>query len=137
MAEDKKGFSLFKKQETATRPEPTETTQQITNIGSRLKLLESRQNDLNRRIEVTDKNMLNRRRIVSDEIKVINSDILELKRQINQLTNKLDMVIEEIKKLAAKEDIETIRKYVDMWEPVNFATRNEVEKIIEEKLSEK
>ena len=132
---EKKGFSLFKKQEKPTiqaNPSP-----QFTNIAGRLKLIEGRQNDLNRKVELTEKNILNRRKTVNDEIKVINSDILEIKREINQLSNKLDMAIAEIKNMAAKEDIETLRKYIDMWEPVNFATRNEVEKLIEEKLAEK
>ena len=38
---------------------------------------------------------------------------------------------------AKKEDVEVLQKYINLWEPVNFATRKEVEKLFSELKSEK
>ena len=132
MVGEKKG--LFGKKEEPTGPNIQDVLNQITNIDSRLRLIEGRSTDLNRKVQVTEKNMLDERKIVTKEIKVINSDIIELKREINEIKNKITLIITELKNTARKEDLETIRKYVELWEPVKFVTIETVEKIIEEKL---
>ena len=132
-----KGFSLFKKKEEPAGPTVSDVLNQVNVLDRRLRILESRYTDLNRKAQVTEKNMLNERKIVTGEIRSMDSDILDLKRQINDLKNKVEMIISELKTAARKEDLEAIRKYVELWEPVNFVTRNEVENIINEKLGEK
>jgi uncharacterized protein (DUF488 family) len=64
-------------------------------------------------------------------------DINELKKEINQIKIKILQIIEELKKGARKEDMNMIKKYVDLWEPVNFVTRHEVETLINDILREK
>jgi len=33
--------------------------------------------------------------------------------------------------------VESLKKYIELWEPLNFVTREEVEKIVKESLEEK
>lgn len=134
---EKKGFGLFRKKEKPVGPSISDVLEQITTVDRRLKILEERYTDLNRKIQVTDKNMLDERRIVTREIKVIDSDILELKRQINELRDRIDMIISELKETSRKDDLDALKRYIELWEPVNFATRSEVERMIKEKLEEK
>ena len=129
---EKKGFFSKKKEETG--PGISDLLGQINNLGRRVRLLESRYSDLNRKAQVTETNMLNERKRFITEIKTINSDIVELKRDIELVKNKMDLVVNELRNFAAKDDLETLKKYIEFWEPVNFVTRNEVEKIIDEKL---
>lgn len=136
-APDKKGFSLFKKKDEHQKgPDINEIVYQLNIIERRLRVLEERFTDLSRQMQVIEKNMLNERKIITKEIKVINSDILDIKRDSNSDKSKIDMIISELKSFARKDEIEVLRKYVELWEPVNFVTRNEIEKIIHEKLRE-
>jgi len=131
----KKG--LFGKREVSAGPSIPDVIEQVNSVSRRLRMLESRYTDLNRKFEVLESNFLNERKRFVNETNTINSDIVELKRSIEGLTNKLTMIIGELKVLATKEEFEALRRYVDLWEPVNFVTRNQVEKMISEALKER
>lgn len=132
-AHEKKGFALFgKKKEVEAGQSPSDLLAQVNGVARRLRVLESRYSDLNRKSQVTEKNMLQGRKRVTKEIKTLDDDILELKRIINQIREKIDTVIFELKNFASKEDFEALRKYIEMWEPLHFVTRDEVEKIVKE-----
>jgi uncharacterized coiled-coil protein SlyX len=129
--EKKGGFFSKKKEEGPTIPD---LLGQINLLGRRLRLLESRSTDLDRRIQVTEKNVLNERKRFLTEIKTINSDVIELKKVIEDIKHKMDLVVNDLKNFASKDELAVIKKYVEYWEPLNFVTRDEVEKIINEKL---
>lgn len=131
---EKRGFFAKKKGETG--PDVSDLLEQINSLGRRLRLLESRYTDLNRKVQVTETNMLNVRKRFITETKTINSDVIEVKKEIEGVKTKMDRVVSELKNFASRDEIDTLKKYIDFWEPVNFVTRNEVEKIIEEKLGD-
>ena len=47
---------------------------------------------------------------------------------------KIDLIIKELKLTAGKEELMTLKKYIDLWNPMNFVTQRDVERVIEEKL---
>lgn len=136
--EKKGGFHLFKKKEVAPQPpelQPPNLLHSVNALDERLKILEGRYTDLSRKTQLIDKNALAERKKFTSEMKVVNDELLELKRDMNDMKTKIDMIITELKTCARKDELDSLSKYIDLWEPVNFATRNEVEKMIEEKLS--
>lgn len=134
----KKGISLFGARKAAPAgPNISDVLEQLNIVGTRLSLLENRSTNLTRRVEVSDDSILKLRKRINDEIKTINSDIVEIRRSLTELTNKTSLIIKELKTRAGKEDVEVIRKYVEMWEPLNFVTREEAEKLIRSMLEEK
>ncbi len=110
---------------------------QLGEISRRLRILESRNTELNRKIELIEKNMLGERKRFNTELKTFDSDVLELKKEVNDMKEKTDMMAGEFKNLAAKEDIEAVKKYVELWEPINFVTREEVEEIVKDMMENK
>ena len=133
----KKEFHLFKKKQLSPQgPNISSIIEQTTIMDRRLKLIENRYTDLNRKMQMADRNVLNERKIVTKEIKIIDLDILDLKRQLNELKTKMVDVINELKLCARMDDLNAIKKYVELWEPVNFVTRNELDKIIQEKIED-
>jgi hypothetical protein len=97
-------------------------------------MLEERHNDLTRKVQLIDKNLLDERTRFSKEIKVINSDILGLKRELHDLSTNVDLIISELKTCARKDELDALSKYIDLWEPLNFVSRNEVNKIVKEEI---
>ena len=79
----KKGISLFGAKKAApAEPSISDVLEQINVVGTRLSLLEDRTTNLTRRTQVTDSNILNLRKRIDDEIKTINSDIIEIRRSV-------------------------------------------------------
>ena len=137
--EHKKGFDiggLFGKKHEIQGPNVSEAIMKVNEVARRVRLLESRYTDLNRKVEVNEKNMLTDRKRIAGELKTNDLDTLEIKKEINELKSNVDMMISELKNLASREDLEAVKKYVELWEPVNFITRDEVENIIKEMIED-
>jgi predicted nucleic acid-binding Zn-ribbon protein len=133
LEQPRKGITLFGKPKSLPEPSP-EFLEQVNTLSSRLRILEERNSNLNRKIEVIEANMLRNQKQVNTELKTISSDVTEIRRQVEALQDKLELVIRELKNFASSDDVEVLKKYIDMWEPMNFATKSEVQKIVKEML---
>ena len=72
-----------------------------------------------------------------NEVKMIDSDIAELHNKLNLMEERMILIVKELKLTAKKEDVDVMKKYVELWNPMRFATKDQVEKMIEERLSKK
>ncbi|MBI3051772.1 hypothetical protein HYY74_04930 [Candidatus Woesearchaeota archaeon] len=102
-----------------------------------IRTLEEKYNNLLRRIQLGEQNTIAHTRKIHDEFRAINSDILELRKQIEEIRERMMMAIKELQTVAKREDLEIVKKYLDLWEPVNFVTQAEVEKMVRRILEEK
>jgi len=105
---------------------------ELANLSRRFRTLEERTSNLIRKSQITEQNMLMNSKKVATEIKTINADISELRKIIAEMKDNMRQIVEEVKRCAKKEEIKILQKYVDMWEPINFVTRSEVERIIKD-----
>lgn len=103
---------------------------EVANLSRSVRTLEERTNNLLRKSQISEQNMLLNNKKFSGDIKTITDDIHDLKKEIGELNDHMRQIVEELKRSAKKEEVRVLQKYIDMWEPVNFVTRNEVEKII-------
>ncbi|MDO8740081.1 MAG: hypothetical protein Q7J54_00730 [Candidatus Woesearchaeota archaeon] len=111
---------------------PSDMIMQLTGMSSRLRSLEESYINLRKKVQVSDQNMLSSNRKFADEIKAINADILDIKHEIADVKEKMLEVIKELRSSAKDEDVRVLEKYIELWQPLNFVTRNEVKKIVKE-----
>jgi len=100
-----------------------------------LKVLEERINNLDRKTEVIENNILiiNKRQNV--EIKTLTAKNLDLEKDISLIKKRVTEIVHDLKNAAKKEDLEVMRKYLDLWQPLNFVTHKEVDELVEEKIN--
>jgi hypothetical protein len=108
----------------------------VTVVNTRLRVTEERYNDLRRKLHVIEENMLSHHKKVIAENKVLKSDLLSMKRQIRQVEDKMVMLIKELQLTARKEDVDVMRRYVELWNPVRFVSAEQVEKIVDERMND-
>jgi len=130
--EEKKGGLFGKKEPEQIGPDINQAMMEVGAIGRRLRILEERYNNLRKKSQVTDQHLLNHTKKTVSDFKDTNEDIMEVKRSIEDIKEKMILIIKELKITAKKEEIQVLQKYIQFWEPVNFITRNEVEKMIED-----
>ena len=106
-------------------------------LNRRIKVLEDIMSNLRRKILVNEQNDLSRNKKILFEQKSTLTEMNELKKEIENIKRGINEIINELKNSAKREDVEILKKYVDMWNPINFVTEDTVEKIIDEKLSKK
>lgn len=118
MPEEKEGFNLSK-------------------IYIWIKGVESKLNILRREFDVLKEDSSKKYNKLTKEIKTTNDDLIELKREREKVNEKIDLIIKELRLTAGREELEILKKYVDLWSPMNFVTQRDVERIVEEKMGEK
>lgn len=115
-------------------PDLSGVTTDINTLSRRLRLLEEGFTNLRRFFQITEENIIEKNKHYSAEIKTLTSDINEIRKEVQELRDKLLLVIKELQSVARKEEVKVLEKYINLWNPVKFVTQNEVEQIINEVL---
>ena len=111
--------------------------EEMNSLSTRLRVSEERYSDLRRKLQLVEQNMLRNHKRAMSEAKTLLSDIIELRAAIETAENRISLAIKELQLTAKKEDVDVVRKYIEMWNPVKFITVNQAEKMIKEALQEK
>jgi len=110
----------------------TDLSNQVINGSRRLRVLEERYINLRKKTTVTDSTMLKHYQDIARNLQIINGDILDLQKAVTDIKDKMRLMIREVKNCATAEDLTTLQRYLDFWDPVKFVTQDEVKKIVQE-----
>ena len=133
----KKGILGFGKQEQPQGPDLGNVTNDINSLSRRLRLIEEGSTNLRRFLQVTEDNIIARNKHYSAELKTINSDITEIRKEIQELRDKMMLVIKELQFVARKDEVKVLEKYINLWNPIKFVSQNEIEGIINDVLDKR
>lgn len=134
MAPEEKKRGLFAKPAPVPQADTGAFNEQLNSLSSRVRLSEERYGELRRKLVVIEQNILGHQKKSATEIKTINAEISELKHMISEVEDRILTIIKELKLTAKREDIDVMKKYVELWNPVKFVSVDHVEKIVEEAL---
>ncbi len=115
---------------------PSALSQSIGEVERRLRSLEEKYSNLERRSQVTEENMLSGNRKVKTEIKMTSEELSDLKAQVADVNEKIKAVVRELQGFARTEDVDVIRKYLNLIEPLGFVTQSEVDRIVKQAVEE-
>ncbi len=107
-----------------------EIAQDIAGMTRRFRVLEERYMNMRKRAQLMDQSMLSNHKKVFNEIKSAESDIADMRRKIADMMDKFLLMAKELENCVRKTDLEVTRRYVSMWNPLNFVTQQEAEKIV-------
>ncbi len=103
-----------------------------SSLERRIRTLEEALANLRKIVQVTEENILVKNRHISTEFKTLVSDINDLRREMQDMKDKLLLMLKEMQSMARQEDVKVIERYVNMWNPVRFVTQGEVEDLVKE-----
>jgi len=112
-------------------------TTDVNTLSRRLRLLEEGFTNLRRFFQMTEENIIAKNKHFAAEIKTVASDISEIRKEMQELKDKILLIIKELQSVARKEDVRVLEKYINLWNPVRFVTHNEIEQIINEVLEKR
>ena len=101
-----------------------------------VKGLESKANNLLREVEVLKNDFIKRANQLNKDFKTLSDDLIEIRHEQEKMNQKMTLIINELKQTAGAEEVVTLKKYVEFWNPLNFVTQRDLEKAIESKLDE-
>lgn len=103
---------------------------EVKTMTRNLRILEERHNNLRRKSQVIEQNMLANHKRSSSKLKDVDQEIRELRNSIERIDEKLTIIMNYLEGCAKKNDVKVIEKYLDMWNPSSFVTRAEIPKIM-------
>ena len=99
----------------------------------RLRLIESRYGLLRDRMIIVNQNMVDEYKKLSYDIKIIDSEVKDIKRDLVNVKDALNAVSRELRNFSKVEDLKVLEKYINLWNPLKFVTEEDVWKLINEK----
>jgi len=101
----------------------------LLNVVERLKDLESSLDLLNDKIELLDHNSVKNFKEIFHDIKVSRENISELKSSFVKVNEFNHKITKQIKLMTTKNEVSKLEKYIDLWNPMEFVSRDEVNQL--------
>lgn len=124
---------LMKKKQQA----PDTHLQALNDFAVKLRTLEDRFFDFQRRSTLNEENMIKSDRKTHNDVKDLFSELTDVKHVVNELNNKIELLIKEMDGFAKKRDVQVMGKYINLWDPTRFVSQNEIEELVENLVDEK
>ena len=102
-----------------------------------LKGLEGKVNNLLREMDLIKNDFIKKQAQLRKEMKGLSDDLTEMKHTQEKMNQKMDLIVKELNTTAGVEDVQVLKKYIEYWNPLNFVTQRDVERIIEAKMAER
>src|SRR3989338_10985257 len=91
-----------------------------------VKGLESKVNNLLREVNVLKNDFIRRANQLNKDFKTLSDDQMEIRHEQEKMNQKMTLIINELKQTAGAEEVITLKKYVEFWNPLNFVTQKEI-----------
>lgn len=105
----------------------------VGSISANLKILEERYSTLRNKTQISEQSIIELEKEVRGDVKLISEDLMDIKHELNDVKEKLRLISGEIKNLVNKNEFKVMERYLDMWQPMNFVTRDALNKMLEER----
>jgi len=102
----------------------------IFDLNSRIRILEGKYSLSRERMFVINQNMIDHYKKQTQDIKLLQQEIKDLKKESESLKGTIRKILEEMSRFANKESVTVLEKYINFWNPLNFVTEEEVIELI-------
>jgi len=126
------GSTSGDKKKVTVDPEVIKLKNSIKNILGGIKSIEDKILRVDKKVQVIENNLLIIKKRLNIETKSLSSRIVDADKNIDIIKKNIVEIIGDLKNFARVEEVGTIRKYLELWEPLNFITRKELYEILNE-----
>jgi hypothetical protein len=137
LVENKSVYGNFGQQQPPISPVMKKTPEMeaiigtMSEVASNLRVLEDKYTGLRKKLQLTDQTLLEMQKNLFKEKKLLTEEITESKLKIQELIDDLLNMKNELKDTVKQNDIKVLDRYLDFWEPLQYATRKEVEMLLD------
>lgn len=107
----------------------------IVSVIERQKDLENKVDVLDEKIELLDHNSIREIKKLSQSIKHLRDEIHDMKAEMEQVREFQLKVKKQFKIVTTKDEVQKLERYIDLWNPMQFATRDELHDLKESIIS--
>lgn len=105
----------------------------LNEFSTRIRILEGKYTVTRERMLLINQNMIDHYKILTTEIRSINEELREIKESLELIKETTRNMVKEMSFFARKEQMKVLEKYINMWNPLNFVTEEQVLEMLEKK----
>jgi len=105
---------------------------EVASISRRVKIVEEQIDTLSSRLQLEERDTIEKHKSSIRRISKIEEEMRVIKNKLNEMNELILRIANRLKEFASKEDVEILQKYTKWWQPLNYVTREEVKKLINE-----
>ena len=109
----------------------------VNETASRLAVLEERMSNMRKKMQLTEQSLIEHERDVRSDLKALSETVTELSRKVEGVKEQIDAMSGEISSVVRKPEFTVLERYLDLWQPMSFMTREEAKLLIKDALEEK
>jgi hypothetical protein len=113
-------------------PEMNAVINSLAEVSSNIRILEDRYTNLRKKMQLTEQSLLDLQKNSFRERKLLTDELTETKLKLQELLDDLNTMKGELKDTVKHNDLKVLDRYLDMWEPLQFVSRKEVEAALED-----
>lgn len=107
-----------------------------SDVSTRVRDLEEKMRLLKDRVILIGQNLLESRGSLEGSVQEMKTALENLWRDVEKVKERLSLILEELEAFSRKEEVALLKKQFKMFEPLQFARIQDVERVVEEKLKE-
>ncbi len=98
----------------------------LITVTQRQKDIENTLELLSEKIDMVDHNTVKDFKQILNEQKQLKDEINDLQGDIQKIKNYNEKISKQLKLFSTKDEVVKLEKYIDLWNPLNFVTRDEL-----------
>ena len=103
----------------------------VKDLMRRVRVLEERYSSIRKNIQVNEQNVLATNKKMKTEVETVNLDLSDLKQSIREMNENIVLIVKELRETVKKEEVKVLEKYIELWEPLNFVSHDEMERYVD------
>ena len=108
--------------------------QQTNQLMNRVRLLEERYEQLSTKIRIVDQSGLKKNKEIKEMITEINGSIRQIRKKTKELGDAMQHLVIDMQDVAKTQDIKVLERYVNMFDPTRFLTKEEAVELIRKEM---
>lgn len=106
----------------------------VNETGSRLAVMEERMVNLRKKSQLIEQSSIEYERETRSDLKALGESLTELSRKVEEVKEKIDAMTGELSSVVKRHELAVVERYIEMWEPLQFVTREEAKLLIKDAL---
>ncbi len=111
--------------------------ERLNELGSRIAVLEERAANLRKNGRLTEQSLISYDQETRAGLKALNERLTELARKVEEVHEKIDAISAELSGVAKRHEITVLERYLDLWQPLSFVTRDEAKLLLQDALAKR
>ena len=109
----------------------------LSNFSTRINDTEEKQNMITEKLSLISQTLLKNSERIAKEMTIVSDEMSEIKNEMDKLKESVQILLEQSGEFARKQELQVVEKYMKIWEPMKFATIDDVRKMINDAVKNK